>query len=488
METRFLRKSNILQAVHSLMPKGKVEVFLVGGAVRDLFLRKGIGKDLDFVTTGEVKTLAEQLARKIGGTAFPLDESFGTWRVVLKGAKKKTDADFSPMQGKNILEDLRRRDFSINSMAVDINEVFTREAPALIDPLGGLADLQRKILRTNGEQNLREDPLRMLRAFRFAHLLDLQMEDETLEMIRRNQERIKLAAAERIRSEFFAGLNASGADRFLRDLQQAGLLGQIFPEVAAWPGVEQGGHHDFPLLEHAFRTVAATEWILAHLPQIFPAYAPSLQVHFGRTIEEGIGRKAFLKFVALFHDSGKPSTRTVNAQDQSVRFLDHDSVGRGINEQIARRLKLSRRAVRILGELTRHHMRSLSLSKGKEITPRAGYRFFGDLGIEGLDAALLAQADALATRETRLQWPLVLPDDVNRVMEASSWLVRYYYEEFTSGSQKPLLDGREIMEALQVPEGEKVGVLLGRLREAEMAGRVRTREVALAFLRNCRRE
>jgi len=484
VKERLLRETKILRAVQRLSQKSEQKVYLVGGAVRDLFLERSLGMDFDFVARGEVGGLAKDVAQEVGGTAFPLDETFGTWRVIIKRGKKKAELDFSLMQGKDILEDLKRRDFTANSIAVNLDDVFQSGDLRFIDPLNGLNDIQERVLRANSEESLRQDPLRMLRAFRFSSNLGFSVEEETLRMIQRNRDRILNAAWERIRSEFFAGLGEIGAGRFLGDLHESGLLEVIFPEVRGWESFDQGAHQ--PLLEHAVRTVEAGEIIFAHLQELYPPYAQLLDHHFSSTIEEGISREALFKFAAFFHDSGKPATESLSPDGLSVRFLDHDQEGQRINLLIAQRMKLSRKAVRIISELTRQHMRILSLPNTKEVTSRAKYRFFRDLGKEGMDAIFLALSDGLASKPITLGWPLIqeLPGDLRKIKEVAEELLRYYFEEFLPKPPRPLLDGREIMRALGIPSGEEVGRLLERLREAEMAGRVRTQEEALEFLKN----
>jgi poly(A) polymerase len=324
----------------------------------------------------------------------------------------------------------------------------------------------------------------MLRAFRLIHTLGLKVEENTLKLIQKNKKLILRSAWERIRSEFFAGLAEMGAGRFLRDLYQSGLLEVILPEVQGWESFEQGTHQT--LLEHAVRTVEAGEVLFTHLRELNPPYASLLAHHFSSIIEEGISREALFKFVAFLHDSGKPATASLSPHGPSVRFLDHDQEGQRINLIIAQRMKLSRKSVRIISELTRHHMRILSLAKTKEVTSRAKYRFFRDLGKEGIDQIFLALADGMASTPITLGRPLIreLPGDLKRIKEVVDELLRYYFEEFLPKPPRPLLDGREIMQALDLPPGEEVGRLLERLREAEIAGRVRTQEEALEFLKN----
>lgn len=258
----------------------------------------------------------------------------------------------------------------------------------------------------------------------------------------------------------------------------------IFPEVQGWESFEQRSHQ--PLLEHAVRTVEAGEVVLAQIQELYPSYASLLVEHFSSIIEEGISRQALFKFVAFLHDSGKPGTASLTPDGQSVRFLDHDQEGRRINLLIAQRMKLSKKSIRIISELTRQHMRILSLAKAEEVTSRAKYRLFRDLGKEGIEAIFLALSDGLASKPVRLRSPLGqdLPADLRKIKEVAEELLRYYYEEFLPNTPRPLLDGKEIMKTLALPPGEEVGRLLDRLREAEISGKVRTREEALEFLKN----
>ncbi len=486
MGIKSLKNSKALEVVRRLTQEKKEEVYLVGGAIRDFLLGRPLGKDFDFVIKGEVGGLAKEIVREIGGNAFPLDETFGTWRVILKKKKKKTELDFSPLQGKDIFEDLRQRDFTVNSLAIHLNDLARPGEPCFIDPLDGLADIRKRILRANSEGCLRQDPLRMLRAFRFASTLKFSVEEETLKMIQKNSNLIRRSAGERIRVEFFMALGEEGAGLFLQGLQQAGLLAEIFPEVKEWETLSVRIGSSPSLLDHGLRTLEAVEFIFVHLKDIFSEWADVLKGHLSHSEEEGVSRIALLKFIAFFHDSGKVATAFPDQGSISIRFLDHDQKGQEINSAIARRLKLSRRSVRIISDLTRQHMRIQSLAKAQELTGRAKYRFFQDLGKEGLDLAILSLANALASSGLELRSSMLakMKGEGKKIKKITDDLVRFYTEEFTQKSPKPLVDGKEIMAALGIPQGEVVGTVLSKLKEAEISGRVRTKEDALQFLKN----
>jgi len=485
MNLNYIKKFKIIQIVHHLAKSRGEEVYLIGGAIRDLFRGRPLGKDFDFVTAGKVEDLAKAVAGETGGHVFPLDEPLGIWRLVLKKGKKKTELDFSSVQGRDIIEDLKQRDFTTNSIALNLAELFNTPSPSFLDPLDGLADLRQNILRANSEESLRQDPLRMLRAFRFVFTLGLKMDQATLKLIQKNKNLIHQSAHERIQTELFTGLEANQAGSFLRALYQSGLLWEILPEIQGWENCEQDSYHDFPLLEHAFRTVEALDFILEHLRDLYPAYETSLARFLSPKIEEGISRRALLKWAALVHDSGKPVTRTPESEGQTVRFLDHDQEGQRINELICQRLKLSRKSRRFISELTRHHMRILSLSRTPVVTPRAKYRFFRDLEKEGIAAVLLALADAFGSKEMVFHWPLEpeLPGDLAKVKEVADELLRYYHENFSPKRHKDLLNGDEIMKILGLTPGREVGIILAQIREAETAGLVRTKKEALEFIK-----
>lgn len=473
------------QLIQKIAQRRQVKVYLVGGALRDLLFKKPLTKDFDFLVKGEIKALVSEIAAQMAIPYFPLDESWGIWRLIFKDGKRKWAMDFSLMHADRIELDLQQRDFTINSMALDLNHLLNGQTLSLIDPLNGLQDLEQRILRVNTEDSFRKDPLRLLRAFRLAASLNLRIEGKTLYLIKKNKNLLSQSAAERIRAEFFALLHEKKAALFLRSLSMVGILEELFPEIKSWAELPQGPHHDFFLLEHAFQTVAAAEFILAHLADIFPAQAKVLKNYFAELIEEGIRRQALFKFGAFFHDSGKPVSYSYTPEEKVPRFFDHDQKGKKINAQICQRLKLSRQATNLVAEMTGQHMRILGLAQLLQVTPRAKYRLFRDLGRGGIEIALLSLADKMAARRIKFQWPQPedTPDDLLRVTKLVWELIRYYYEDFHPQKKKLFLDGQEVMAAFGLSPGKKVGELLARLREAENAGLIQSKEEAWQFLK-----
>ena len=483
---RLLKKSKILKTVQRLAQKQGVEVYLVGGAVRDLQMGIPPGKDFDFAVREGEDRLARSLAQETGGHAFLLDDQFGTWRIVIRKGGEKVELDFAHLQGRNIEEDLKNRDFTVNSMAFALKDVFGERNPGIMDPLQGMEDLKRGILRVNSEQAFLQDPLRMLRAFRFSATHKLRLEAGTFTLVQKHKSLIRKAAEERVRNEFFIALDQVSACEFLKGLDRSGLLQEIFSEVQGWESLDLDPPRHFFLLDHAFRTMETGEFILANLRGIFPALATRLEEHFSQSVEEGISRRMLLKFLCFFHDSGKPTTRQIASQGPTVRFMDHDQAGAKINMRIGQRIRLSRKSIRLLSEVTRHHMRLSSLAKTENLTERAKYRFFRDLGKSGIDLSLLALANSWGKEKIGSAdlSPAPLGGEAEKMKTLVNGLLVYYFDTYNPRPLQPLLEGNEVMRILGLPPGKEVGNVLDALKSAEIAGKVRSREEALEFIKN----
>jgi poly(A) polymerase/tRNA nucleotidyltransferase (CCA-adding enzyme) len=224
--------------------------------------------------------------------------------------------------------------------------------------------------------------------------------------------------------------------------------------------------------------VEGADLLVARVRELEPL-GELLSMHLGELLGDGATRREALKLAALLHDVAKPETRSV--EDGRVRFLGHDVLGAERVVAIAARLRLSGRVAAVLERLVRHHLRLMHLAVAGEVTRRARYRFFRDLGADARDLLLLALADAAALRGDS---PLaVWGGPEGRIVRE---LMAGHAEETAALSVPPLLDGRETMEALELPPGPEIGRLLRLLREAQAVGAVTTRDAALAYLRRMR--
>ena len=448
--------------------------FVVGGAVRDLLLSRRPVEDLDVTVPSGALALAESLADRLGGAFVALDEARGAGRVVVKDGGREYQVDVTDFRAPTLEADLRARDFTVNAIAVPVGPLVRDGTAGLVDPTGGVGDLARRRLRLCGPGVLAEDPIRALRGVRLAVELGFTLDAETRRALRRAAPGLRAVAPERVREEVVRLLGLPRASRGLRELDRLGLLETLVPEIGPMKSASQPKPHRFSVWEHSLKTVEAAESLLAGLAALTP-YAEELAAHVAEPLGDRLTRRHLLKLAALFHDIAKPQTRQVI--DGRIRFIGHDLEGAALARAIGRRLKLSGRAVDALERLVRHHLRPMHLGQVAEVTRRARYRFFRDLGDEARDLLLLALADAAAVRGDS---PIAVWRSPSGRLVAD--LLSGWREDRIQATAPPLVRGEEVMAAFGLPPGPEVGRLLALAREAQDLGQVSTRDEALAYL------
>lgn len=467
--TAILRSSDVLVAAFAVSKDIGQKGYLVGGTVRDLLMTGALGSDYDFVVEGKASAFAMAFADKVGGSFFFLDKERDTSRVV---SKRGFQADFAAMQG-GIEEDLRLRDFTVNSVAIPLDSIFEKVGTLILDPLGGMRDIEDKVLRMSSPVSIEGDPLRIMRGFRFSSAFAYSMDEKLVSHIKRQSALLESVSAERIRAELFMIFNTPVAYKTLREMDEAGVLKTLLPEVDKWKGFYQGGWHAYDLFNHSMKTLESIEEVLRNLTHYFPEYGNNIDRHLDEEMEAYVTRRGLLKLVSLLHDSGKFDTRTF--EGDRYRFLGHEKAGEEISIRISRRFRMSRRSEMMLRGLTGNHMRVLALSQLGRVTSRAKLRFFRDADDYGRELLLLALADAMATPVERER------------LEEMKGLIRklsdYYFDEFIAVKPGPLLTGEDVMKELGIREGKQVGLMLEKLREAEFLGKVSNKREAIVFLK-----
>jgi putative nucleotidyltransferase with HDIG domain len=389
--------SPLLDQVQDILKKEK-DVYLVGGAVRDALLGLA-SKDLDFALPGDALRTARRVANKMGGSYYRLDDEHQAGRVVLNlDDGQYYVLDFAKFRGDTLYADLRGRDFSINAIAVAL-----QQPQQLLDPLAGMADLQAKKLNMCSPSSLQDDPLRILRAVRFAANLDLKIEPKTRRAMRAAVESLPGVSPERQRDELFRILASPRPAASLRALDILGALEKVLPEIASLKGVEQSAPHVYDVWEHTLQTVSYLEKILAALDTEYDPdtaaelhtalvvlrlgrYREQISQHLSLRLNRERPLRPLVFLAALYHDIAKPLTRSVE-EDGRIRFLDHENQGAPITSRRASKLRLSGEERHHLTAIVRNHMRPRNLAH--EVRPpsrRAIYRFFRDTGQAGVDA------------------------------------------------------------------------------------------------------
>lgn len=473
-----LQLPSLLAELRPFFLQQSTAVYLVGGAVRDAVLGRP-SHDLDFVVAQGGIKLALRLGDRLGVPAYILDKGRDTGRVVLAD----TTIDFACFRGEDLTADLLARDFTINALALPATAVY---ADSLIDPSGGLADLAAGRLRPTHAEAVASDPVRALRGVRLALVLGLGVDETTTAVLRQAAPLLSNVSPERVRDELVKLLQTAVPDQVISWLHDLGLLTVVLPEIVALDGVAQSPPHHEPALAHTVsvlrwltaveRAIVGQEPTLAAVTEVLAPCADELWQHWERGVDGGINGRLLLRLGALFHDVGKKETQTVE-ENGRIRFLGHEMAGATLSEGRMRQLAFSNEAVEHVRLLVGGHMRPLNLAQGGSLSRRSVYRYFRQTRLAGLDIAVLSLADHLATYNGPGE-----ADSWARLLKIAGQLCYHYiHSHAETVAPPPLLNGRQLMDALHLPPGPEIGRLLRLIEEGQAAGEITSLEGALAF-------
>ncbi len=464
--------------------EGGTEIYLVGGYIRDLLLKKDC-YDKDYAVVGESAIeLAHKVADKLESYFIVLDEELDIARVILRD--KKNTLDFAKCTKNNINDDLNRRDYTVNSLALKIGD----HQAELIDPFNGLEDINKKTIRTVSEFNLKDDPLRILRGFRIASQLDFDIDESTIELLEKHKSLIHEVANERIHIELIKLFQAKKSVRILKLMKETGFLYEIFPGLKAQEKVPPSSYHHLYLIEHSFEVVRRIEKLAESLPEWI-----------GEKLEHeasmGIKYYPLLKIAALLHDYGKPDTWNIE-DDGRHRFLKHEEVGAYKAEDLLKDLKFTKNAVKYIFQMIRYHLYPNQLIKTDEhllkrfekseeefdftqsVSLKALSRMFRRIDKYTPDLIMIAMADRLSTQGPEIT-PLRMKYDV-KVLE---WFLSRYKEFMPKVQDIPeLIDGKEIMDILSIQPGRIIGDIKTELKEMQLSGEINNKEEAVEFVKD----
>ncbi|MBM4274431.1 MAG: HD domain-containing protein [Deltaproteobacteria bacterium] len=469
---RGLSSRRSLLALADLAAARSLEIYLVGGTVRELVLGRP-SPDLDLAVSSQTLDLARDLAQTLGGTFVLLDEKERTARVVWG----KEILDLAEFRAPTLEGDLRGRDFTLNALALDLKAVLGRRALELVDPLGGLADLKQGLIRMVAPENLAYDPLRLLRAYRFAATHGLVISPETARAIGQYVALFPRVAGERVHQELFLLLGAPRAAPVLREMDRIGLLNQVLPELADMKGVAQDGFHHLDVFHHALETVAHLEEVLARPQDFFGELTPEVARY-----AAAAPRPVLLKLAALFHDVGKPQVQERRQDPDRYTFYYHEKVGVEIFTAAALRLRMSNEESRAVVKLIQLHMRPfllMPLFRRGRLSIRALGRLVRAARRDLPGLFTLAMADSLAAQGS--QKP---PDSEQTLADLADAAYRFLKERLEPQELQPrLLSGHDLIKVLGLQPGPRFRHLLTAVEEAQWEGDVTTREEALKLVR-----
>ena len=446
----------LLRRVGEIADRSSVRAFVVGGFVRDHLLGKQV-RDIDIVVVGQGVSFGEQVAGEMGRTNLVVFEKFGTamlqlddWKLEFVGARKESYSKYSrkpKVEVGTLDDDLSRRDFTVNAMAVSLN---APDFGMLLDPFDGQQALEERILRTplEPEATFDDDPLRIMRAFRFAAQLGFSVEQSAIDAAGKMAPRLKIVSQERITDEFLKILTSSKPSVGLQLMHTTGVLKVVFPEVAHMGGVDQRqDFHHKDVLQHTFR-------VLDNVAEASP--------------------DVWLRFAALLHDIAKPRTKAFK-EGIGWTFHGHEELGARMVRPIFRKMRLPFEKIGYVEKLVRLHLRPMALVD-EGVTDSAVRRLLFEAGAEVDDLMALCRADITSKNpklvvQVKQNYDLV----VQKMAEVE--------EKDKIRNWQPPLRGDEIMQVCGLEPGPLVGKLKDAITDAILDGRIpNDHDAALSLL------
>lgn len=440
------------------------EIYLVGGSVRDYLM--GIeSHDRDIIVMDEgAKNFSLKLQKLFDATFVPLDEENKIYRLVM--SDKINYIDITNPVGGTIEKDLMRRDLTINAIAVNIN------SGEVVDISGGVTDIKNKCIHCVNEQNFVDDPLRLLRVYRFQSLYNFSIAPETLSAICKYVELIKKPAFERINYEVLRLFSGRYAHVALENMNKTWLLEEIFPFVKELKQVPPNSHHHLDLLHHSIETVK-------QIQEIYDNAQDEVKEHLDRVDFGGFSRLAHLKFAGFIHDIGKFSTWTIEEGGRH-RFIGHDDVGSKLAGTMLKKMHFSNKQVDYLTKMIKFHIYPSQLMSSPQITEKIMMRFVRKMDANSIDNIILAMADRLSARG-----PEITDEVVEHNINLLTTLMKFYLDVRETLKPLPIfLTGNDVMEILNIKPSPKLGKIMNSLHEAQLNGDVQTREQAVEFVQN----
>ncbi len=464
-----LKDENILNPIYNFAKTKKVKLYLVGGALRDLILnRNKQNPDFDFCLKSGALKFGAKLARELRCAFVVLDEEHAACRLVKKINGKMHTFDFSDFRAATLEKDLLHRDFTINSMALGLGDVFGRQDldTLIIDPYSGRADLKAKIIKVTGPDSFKEDPLRILRAFSFSCTLGFSLDKGTLRLAKKEKNKISAVSSERIREELFKILDSLTAYASLVILDKLRILEIIFPEIKPMRKIGQGPYHHLDVWQHTLETLNQFELVIK-----WSKKTPQIDDYLQEEVSGLRKRSSLLKLACILHDIGKP--KALRREKGKIIFHGHERIGLGLTRIISRRLKLSNDEGRVLERIVLWHLRPGYLANNPHPTARAIFRYFRDTGNDALAVLLLSLADQRATKGP--QTSLLSRQRHEKTVKA---LIRKLLKQKDEKKLVRFLNGNQLMRKFKLPACPLIGKLLAELEEAQAIGKIKDKKEA----------
>lgn len=461
--TNKIQKDSILNNLASFFDN---EIYVVGGTVRDFLMGK-ISYDRDLIVVDEdAKSFSQKVAEFFDGVFIPLDEENKIYRIVLKD--KKNFLDITNPIGGILEEDIMRRDITINAVAVNIK---TGEIPSFCE--FGIQDIQNKIIREIKEENFTDDPLRILRVYRFFANLGFEISPELLNITKKHASLINKPAKERIEYELMKLFDGEFAAQALLKMDESEILEIIFPFVKELKQVPPNLHHHLDLFNHSIETVNQVQ-------KFYEISSKEVQEHLKKVDFGGFSRLAHLKLAALMHDIGKFSTWTIEPDTGRHRFIKHEDVGAKLAIPILKKMCFSNKQIDYISYIIKKHMYPTAVVSAPELNDKVMMRYVRKSADNAIDTIIIAKADRVSAQGLEITKELV-EENITLLDK----LLQFYLNTKETLTPLPkLIDGREVMSILNINPSPILGKILNELHEAQISGDILTKDDAVRFIKS----
>ena len=442
-----------------------VEAYIVGGFLRDVLMNKK-SPDRDLIICGcDVEKFSKELADDLNAHFIELDAVNKIYRIVLED--KINYIDITCPVENNFEKDIKRRDLTINAIAYDLKN------SEFIDIVGGINDIRNAKIRGILDSNFEDDPLRLLRIFRFYAKTGFEIDEHLICLSKKLYKNINKPAKERITVELLKMFEGKFCDLALLKLDECGLLEEIFPIYKEVKKIPPNSHHHLSLILHLIESVKQVQMLYENSSKEVKEY---LETERYGAVKE----LSFLKLAAFLHDIGKPSCWTIEEDTGRHRFIQHDLIGSNLVVPILKDLKFSKKQIEYVKTLIKYHIYPSSLVSAPDVSEKAFIKFYRKMEGFVIDVILLAMADRLSARGEKVTEEMVN----NNITALTKLLNDYLFEYKDMKPLEKLLDGREIMEILQIKQSPKLGKIINALKEAQVSGEVNTKAEAIEFVKN----
>lgn len=412
----------IISFLDDLSGKNNIKIYLVGGYVRDILLGKK-SKNINLIVDRNIDLILNELKNNFNITYYETEDIYNSYKTQIKDI----EISFSLMNGKTIEDDLKKRDFTINSIAVDVLNIDSLDdihKDTLIDPTDGYNDIKLETLRAVNDDIFINSPIRILRAIRLISQLKFELDKNTTNLIVTNKNNISKINNNFLSDELFKLLKLQKTYTYFVHMDKLGILEYIFPEIISMKDVGECKYHVVDSFTHSIYTLKLAEEIIYSDGFFEEHLKKQYENHCNEIITENRTRIELIKLGAFFHDVGKPTAKWVDETGR-VRFRGHEVTGAEIIVDIAKRLLLSEKEQDILYRIVNKHMLPLVSYKSNDVSGNALFDIFSKCKDETLDILLIALADIVATRK------LLFPDEemgkfkVHIEYMANNYLTRY---------------------------------------------------------------